>query len=159
MTAMFKAEERARRIEANVSALIARNASDDGLRRTNATHEDWDPIRVLAHVAEFLPYWAAQAKDVAERRSNGQPFGRTHTDPARIAAIEDHAHDELAPTVARLRSALAGSVALLRSIPDDAWTKTGTHARRGEMTIEQVVDQLMCDHLLEHLTQADALKV
>lgn len=158
MTTMFKAEERVRRLEANVSALIARNALDDRAHRKNATHEDWDPIRVLAHVAELLPYWAAQAKDVAERRSNGRPFGRIHTDPTRIAAIEDHARDELVPTVARLRSALAGSVALLRTIPDDAWTKTGTHIRRGEMTIEQIVDQLMCDHLLEHVTQADALK-
>ena len=152
-----KADERVRALAANVNALIAASAGGARLHRATASNDDWDPIRVLAHVAEFLPYWAAQAHDVAGRPANNEPFGRGLTDPSRNAGIEDHAHDALAPTVVRLRTALEGASALLRTIPDGAWQKTGLHPRRGEMTIEQIVDQLICDHLVEHVSQAGAL--
>lgn len=157
MMTRTKAEKRVHRLGSNVKALIAASAGGERLHRTTASNDDWDPIRVLAHVAEFLPYWAAQAREVAGRPANNEPFGRSITDPTRNAAIEDHAHDALGPTVVRLHAALESATALLRAIPDDAWQKTGLHPRRGEMTIERIVDELMCDHLVEHVTQAGAL--
>ncbi len=152
-----RAEERMGRIASNVNALIAASTGGHRLHWATASNEDWDPIRVLAHVAEFIPYWAAQAHEVAARPTANEPFGRSLTDPSRNAAIEDHAHDELAPTVVRLRAALVGAGTLLRAIPDAAWQKTGLHPRRGELTIEQIVDQLICEHLEEHVTQAGTL--
>ena len=44
---------------------------------------------------EMLPYWAEQARAVAARSQDGEAFGRTHDDPERIAAVRQHARDDL----------------------------------------------------------------
>lgn len=120
--------------------------------------DDWAVSEILAHLAELLSYWADQAHEVASRAENNLPFGRTHDDAARIAAVQDHAQDPLDQLVPRVRSGLEHATTVLRSIPDAAWQKTGQHVRRGEMTIEEIIDQFLVDHVEEHAVQArDAL--
>jgi hypothetical protein len=108
---------------------------------------------VLAHVAEFLPYWAEQALAVAGRDSDGQPFGRTHTDPERLGAVDRHAGDPLPDLASAARHAAAA--ATLARIPPARWERTGTHARRGEMSVRAIVDAFLVTHLDEHLAQAE----
>ena len=57
----------------------------------------------LAHIVEFMPYWGSEIEKLVA--NPGQPFGRVASDPIRNKAIEDHGHDQLAPT----RDALDGS--------------------------------------------------
>src|SRR5579872_3656115 len=54
------------------------------------TGEQWDRGQVWAHVSEFIPYWIAQAEPVLRGQPAGEPvpFGRTHSDPERLGAIE-----------------------------------------------------------------------
>ena len=119
--------------------------------------EAWSAIEVLAHVAEFVPYWADQAAQVAGRDDAGdRPFGRTHDDPARIAAVRDHARDPYESLARRLEEVTASAAATLRAIPADAWARTAVHARRGTMSVEQIVRQFLLDHLVEHTEQAAA---
>jgi len=119
--------------------------------------DDWSPIQVLAHAVEFVPYWTAQAAAVAARTDAGdQSFGRTHDDPARIAAVREHARDRYETLASQLRDAATRSAATLRAIPPQTWTRTAVHSRRGSLTVEQIVRQFLLDHLAEHRAQAEA---
>jgi hypothetical protein len=110
-------------------------------------------MKTLVHLAEVLPYWPRQIEDVVSRERDDQPFGRTHEDPDRIAAVERHAHDRLDEVLPRLRDGLTETTTLLRNLPAAAWTRTARHARRGTLTVEEIVDQFLLDHTEEHLNQ------
>lgn len=151
------ASGRVERLESAVAELLVRvdGMTEEQLQREPGT-DDWSASEVLAHVGEYLAYWARQASEVARRNENGKPFGRTHDDPVRTAAVEEHAHDKLAEARGRIERGLAEAATLLRAIPDGSWsTRSATHARRGEMTIEQIVDQFILEHTDEHLAQAE----
>jgi len=111
----------------------------------------------LAHVAEFPPYWTKEMLKIVQ--NPGTPFGRTHVDPDRIAAVENHAKDDLAVTLGRIDSARAETLEMLLTIADDDWEKSGIHSRRGEMNLHQIMTSFITDHIGEHMQQAkDALQ-
>jgi hypothetical protein len=114
---------------------------------------EWSAMEILAHVAEFVPYWASQAEAVSRRTVNNQPFGRGRDDPSRLEPIEKHAHDTVTEIVERLRLGLDEAQALLRAIPDGGWQRTGHHLLQGEMSVETFVEKFLFDHLAEHSTQ------
>lgn len=62
----------------------------------------------------------------------------------------------LPETVARIRESLRECLALLRSIPPERWSRSGRHARRGEMTVDEIVEHFLLQHTEEHAAQAEA---
>jgi uncharacterized damage-inducible protein DinB len=149
------AEERVERLQASVQRLLTEidRLPADVLYREPSAGE-WPVMSTLAHLAELLPYWAHQAEGVA--RSPESSFGRTHADPDRIGAVEQHGHDSLETAVARIRTALEECVTTLRRIPADAWTTIGHSPTRGTMSVEQIVDRFLVDHAEEHAAQTQA---
>jgi hypothetical protein len=145
------------RLEAAVSELLSRadGLSADLLLRDPGP-EDWSAMKVLAHVAEYLGYWSVQAAAVASRATDGEPFGRTHDDPARIVAVQRHAHDALSEVRPRIDRAVREAARVLRTIPEAGWARSGTHPRRGVMTVSQIVDAFILEHTDEHLAQLDS---
>jgi uncharacterized damage-inducible protein DinB len=154
-TGQVTAEERIQRIELSVQQLIREieRLPADVLYRAPSQGE-WPVMSTLAHLAELLPYWAHQAEAIA--RTPGTPFGRTHEDPDRIGAVEQHGHDSLESMVPRLRAGLDECVRILRALPADAWTQTGQHPTRGAMSIADLVDAFLFKHADEHATQIQA---
>ena len=152
-------EVRAQQLEAAVQGILQQI---EGLGQATLYQEpdegEWSVMKILAHVAELIPYWTRQAQDVATRAENNQPFGRTHEDSDRIAAVEEHAHDSLEDVLPRIRSGLAEATAALRALPPEGWKRTARHARRGEMTVEQIVDQFLLEHIDEHSEQMRAVR-
>ncbi len=157
MSQALMSEERALRLETVVGGMLdsCSGMRSEELQRMPAS-EQWSVMMIIAHVAELLPYWAGQACDVASRTKNDAPFGRTHDDPDRIAAVETRAGLTLEQIVPRVREALSTAAAALLTIPAEGWTRTGRHTRRGEMTVQQIVDQFLIEHLEEHMHQAEA---
>jgi len=149
-------EERVQRLTTAVDSLTRRvQMESEPLLYEVKDESDWTAMRVLAHVAEILPYWSRQAVDVAGRSENNQPFGRTAEDPERIAWVEGHADDSLAEVLPRIQDGLDETVTTMRSLPLSAWEgKTARHPRRGEMTIAQIFDDFVISHCEEHLQQA-----
>lgn len=149
------AEPRLKRIDAQVRRILARveHTSAADLHRDPA--DGWSPMRILAHAAELIAYWGRQAEELARRERDGEPFGRTAEDPERIAAVERHADDDLAQASAGAQAALDDLAVRLRGIPEAGWKRTGRHARRGEMSVERVIDEFVIDHLDEHAAQLD----
>jgi hypothetical protein len=122
------------------------------------TGERWEAGQVWAHVAEFIPYWLGEAEQVVEHgRQAPVGFGRTKSDPARLAAIErDRDRDRrllwnrIAGDIARLRAFLGG-------LEPSAWAARGTHSTRGEMDLSGIVEEFLVGHLEQHADQLDGL--
>ena len=151
----MSAEEQIARLERSVHQLLSavERLPAEVLYREPQPGE-WPVMSTLAHVEELLPYWAHEAAQVAT--APGKPLGRTHEDPRRIGAITEHGHDSLEAMVPRIRAALAECVTVLRGIPADAWSRTGQHARRGPMSVADVIDDFLVQHAEEHAAQIQA---
>jgi uncharacterized damage-inducible protein DinB len=148
-------EEQIRHVQSSVSKLLEQieDLPADVLYREPSAGE-WPVMSTLAHVAELLPYWAHQAERIAS--SPGTTFGRSHDDPDRVGAVEQHGHDSLDSAVQRLRASLDECLRTLRALPAEAWSKTGEHPRRGSMTVADVVEALLVEHTDEHVAQVSA---
>jgi uncharacterized damage-inducible protein DinB len=154
-TDRVRPEERIQRLEASVQRLlqdVERLPADVLYREPRAG--EWSVMSTLAHVAEILPYWAHQAEKIA--REPGAPFGRTHEDADRIAAVERHSRDALDATVARIRARLDESIKALRALPAEAWATAGQHPSRGSMSIDEIIDRFLVNHVQEHAAQVNA---
>jgi uncharacterized damage-inducible protein DinB len=146
------AQEQISRIQATVQQLLGEieRLPAEVLYR-EPTPGEWPVMSTLAHLAELLPYWAHQAAEVAA--SPGRPFGRTHDDPGRLGAIEQHGHDAMDAIVPRMRQALAECLDTLRAIPEAGWQAVGHHPTRGPMSVEQLVQTFLASHAREHAAQ------
>ncbi len=122
------------------------------------TGERWEAGQVWAHVAEFIPYWVGEAVQVVEHgRGEPVPFGRTKTDPTRVAAIErDRRTDPFA-----LWTRISGSISDLRRFlsdhDDERWRARGRHPTLGVMDLSAIVHDFLVGHLEQHADQLDDL--
>lgn len=123
------------------------------------TGERWEAGQVWAHVAEFIPYWLGEARLLIEQGGDQPvPFGRTKSDPGRLAAIErDRSTDQrrlwdrAARDITNLRAFLGG-------LDASAWRARGRHPTLGEMDLAQMMDEFLVGHLEQHATQLDQLR-
>ncbi|MEO7296428.1 MAG: DinB family protein, partial [Candidatus Limnocylindria bacterium] len=120
--------------------------------------ERWEAGQVWAHLAEFPAYWLAQAQRVVALPTHEPvPFGRVKTDTVRIEAIERDRNTDPAALLERVRGSLAEVSDAARSLPPEAWTLRGQHPTRGDMTVHQIVEAFIVEHLEEHADQLDSL--
>ncbi len=138
----------------------AHAATPDGLTEADpdTPEERWEAGQVWAHIAEFVPYWHAELQTViAEYAGEPVPFGRTKTDPGRIAAIEVGRHDPVTDSFERTREAVAELRRYLAGLTSAEWNAVGRHPTRGEMDVEAIVERFVAVHLEEHADQLDGL--
>ncbi len=153
--------EYARQIDENIRTIIeqfkAYEGKDPAFLYERPAPEEWSVMENLAHIAEFPPYWIAEFATIV--KEPGQTFGRTHADPDRIAAIEDHARDALTPTLNRIENSRDQALEILQQIDDGDWQKTGQHSTRGVMTLHEMLEFFVIKHLQDHVQQTrEALK-
>ena len=124
-----------------------------------ATGERWDAGQAWAHVAEFVPYWQTSwnawspgldavpipcvRADHRGSRSSGSHRGR----PPPAAGRADGAPRQRDGPARTYLVGLSGS----------DWSARGVHARRGEMTVAQIVERFVVGHLEEHAEQLEKL--
>jgi hypothetical protein len=121
--------------------------------------EQLEAGQVWAHLAEFPAYWLAQAQRVVALPTyEPVPFGRVKTDAGRIEAIERDRNTDPSALLERVRTSLAEVTDAVRSLPPEAWTRRGAHPVRGEMTVRQIVQRFIVEHLEEHADQLDLLQ-
>jgi hypothetical protein len=73
-------------------------------------------------------------------------------DQDRWARTFDYAKLPLEPALKQLEAVHAWTTALIRSLPDSAWSRTGTHTESGHYTAEQWL-QIYAGHLEAHARQ------
>lgn len=152
------ASERISRIETLVNELLAQvRGVPLSARHRAATEGEWTAIQVLAHVTEFVPFWARQARWLSEQEQEKIRFGRStadpEQDPERLGAIERYGNYSLSGIEGLLQKGRAQAVEDLQAIRSETWTRTGQQVNGQVRTVAQVVDELLIDHLVAHIQQ------
>lgn len=112
---------------------------------------EWTIMENLAHIAEFMPYWAGEVAKLVTRP--GEPFGRTMDDQGRVAALRDHGHDNLLQIRASLPGSYARLTEVLSELKESDLQLTGRHSRQGERTLEWFIEEFITKHLHDHVVQ------
>jgi hypothetical protein len=121
--------------------------------------ERWDWGQVWAHLAEFVPYWVLQARLILGRPEldDPVPFGRTKTDPGRIAAIEADRGRSSAELMTRLGTQLDELRAFAMGLSEADWDRHGLHPTLGIMDMRRIFEEFLVGHLEAHADQLDGL--
>jgi hypothetical protein len=120
--------------------------------------ERWEAGQVWAHLAEFPGFWRQEAQRIVDSASDEPvPFGRMKTDAGRVGAIERDRGVDVDELMLRLRRSLIHLRESAENWPDSAWERRGLHPTRGEMTVHEIVERFVVEHLEEHADQLDAL--
>ena len=82
----------------------------------------------LCHIREFVPFWTGETLRIVRRPA--EPWGRDHTDTARLAAVTNTAAYRLDDVVADIREAVRRSAETLR----DAERRASSPSRRRART-------------------------
>lgn len=124
------------------------------------TGERWDWGQVWAHLAEFVPYWCGEVRLIVQSGGTDPvPFGRTKTDPARVAAIEANRRRAPVELMDRLAGQLTELRALILELTPADWERRGMHSTLGVVDMPAVVQDFLVGHLEAHADQLDALRV
>ena len=115
------------------------------------TENEWTIMQNLAHVVEFMPYWAGEIEKLLAEP--GCEFGRTHDDVGRLQGISEHEMDSLS----RIKAALPGSYSrldgVLARLKDNDLELTGRHVKYGEKPLHWLIEEFVTTHLSGHVEQ------
>jgi uncharacterized damage-inducible protein DinB len=113
----------------------------------------WSVMDILRHVREFVPFWTGETLRIVRRPH--EPWGRDHTDAARLAAVANTASHRLEDVLADIRGAVQRSAATLSGLSDAdlAVEATSRNPRWGQKPASFVVDHLLVQHVEKHLGQ------
>lgn len=115
---------------------------------------EWTLMENLAHIVEFMPYWADEvARLVAQP---GQNFGRTMQHAGRLNAISEHGHDNLQQAKQMLPASYEHLDRVLSTLKDSDLTLKGHHSKFGDQELGWFIEEFITKHLEAHLTQIDA---
>jgi len=148
-------------VEARLKQLVATPVA--GLTDPDeGTGERWEAGQVWAHIAEFVGYWLGELERVvagAKGAGAADPvrYGRTKTDPGRIAAIERDRREDPRALLGQATGDISRAREFLAAIPLEAWAYVGLHPTRGEVEVAQIVRGSLVGHLEEHADQLDGL--
>lgn len=117
------------------------------------TGEQWDAGQLLAHTAEFGPYWLAQAQLVVDAAEHPAPFGRIKSDPERIAAIERDRQAEPLVLLDHVDAWVGDVLRWLTARSADELARMGVHQTLGEMSVQRIIEHFCVEHLEEHAEQ------
>lgn len=149
------------RLDAVEAGLAAASAADPppGLTEPDPDGDErWEAGQVWAHMAEFVPYWTAQVEHVIGQAATVPvPFGRVHSDPDRIAAIERDRRTDPLQLMARVSESVEQVRVFLAELEMRDERAVGLHQVRGPMTVAEMLENFVVAHLEEHAEQLEAL--
>jgi len=119
-------------------------------------HREWVGREVLAHVDEMLPYWLGEIERVIAGPVEPVPFGRPPTDLVRTLTVDRDRTLPISELYARLDNSLERVLRRLLELDERQVERRGFHKQRGEMTVRQIVEVMLADHLAEHCRQIAA---
>jgi hypothetical protein len=114
---------------------------------------EWVARETLAHVDEILPYWLGEIERILAAPVEPVPFGRVPSDLVRLLTVDRDRSLPVSELYFRLDFHLERVVRRLLELDDRQCARRGSHKTRGDMTIKQIVDEMLASHIEEHCTQ------
>jgi hypothetical protein len=117
------------------------------------TPDVWSVMEILCHVAEFIPYWTTQTLQII-RHPDGL-WGRTHTDTARIDAVNRAGSRTLADVLSSIRTGAGSSAAILSGLTDAELDieATSHNPKWARKPAAFVAEHLVVEHVEKHAGQ------
>jgi uncharacterized damage-inducible protein DinB len=106
----------------------------------------WSTLEVLCHLADFDPIMADRMKRIVAE-DNPQLLGASEVKFAAALAYHERDAEEELTIIEKTRQQLAR---ILRTLPDSALQRMGTHNERGPLTLERMLT-LSTNHIPHHL--------
>jgi hypothetical protein len=104
----------------------------------------------------MLPYWLGEIERIIAGPIEPVPFGRTPADLVRMLTVDRDRTLPMFELYARLDNSLERVLRRLLELDERQAARRGLHKTRGEMTVRQVVDVMLADHIEEHRKQLAA---
>jgi uncharacterized damage-inducible protein DinB len=151
---MNRTQEAAQKLQSLTDEILAEtHALPATLVRWHANPEVWSIMDILCHIEEFIPYWTAQLLNVVDHSE--EPWGRDHTHPDRLAAVQDTASKDIETVENAIRASVRESARTIRRLKEadldvEAPSK---NPRWGTKPAGFIVDHLLLVHLANHLGQ------
>jgi uncharacterized damage-inducible protein DinB len=123
--------------------------------RTAPDNDEWSALQVLGHLVEMIPYWLGHCRTLIAAHEPPH-FGRTLDAPERLAAVEPDTLKQPEALVSLLEAEIQAAAKTLRQLTPAERHKTGIHVKRGEMTVDEILEQFIVAHAEDHLVQVRA---
>jgi hypothetical protein len=104
----------------------------------------------------MLPYWMGEIERIIAAPAEQLPFGRVPSDLIRLLTVDRDRSLPVSELYARLDFHLERVVRRLLELDDRQCARRGSDRKRGDMTIRQIVDEMLAGHIEEHCTQMAA---
>lgn len=144
----------AARLESATDTLLAEvSALSAGLIAWKPAPDVWSVMEILCHVAEFVPYWTEQTRQVAAHPD--EAWGRTHTDAARLAAVARADSRTVEEVTNEIRATVQNSADTLRAMTDTSFETEAMsrNPRWGLKPAAFIVEHLLVEHVEKHIGQ------
>jgi len=156
MATLFKEVDRIRTARDNLVRMRPRievtPAPPDDLPR----RREWVARETLAHIDEMLVYWMGEIERILAAAEEPVPFGRSSSDLIRVMSVDRDRTLPVSELYVRLDASLERVLRRLLEMDERQAARRGVHARRGEMTVRQIADVMLAEHLEEHTRQIAA---
>jgi hypothetical protein len=117
---------------------------------------EWVARETLAHVDEMLGYWLGEIERVLAGAVEPVPFGRAPTDLIRQLTVDRDRTLPVSELYTRLDHSLERVLRRLLELDERQAAKRGLHKQRGELTVKQIVEVMLAEHIEEHCRQIAA---
>jgi len=109
---------------------------------------EWGPARIVAHLTDVEKLYRGRMQLILTRET---PYLKS----ANPAGETDDAPHELRPELEAFAMERGETISLLMNLALKDWERTGIHDRFGEVSVEDIAEQLI-EHDNEHLAQIEA---
>jgi uncharacterized damage-inducible protein DinB len=116
----------------------------------------WSALQVIGHMVEMIPYWLHDCHLLIAATGEPPRFGRTADAPERLAGVESAAMSDAHELLNQLKQVVEAAAKDIRHMSEFERGKTGIHLRQGQMTVADVVEQLIVGHAEAHVVQVQA---
>ncbi|MBI3763248.1 MAG: DinB family protein [Chloroflexi bacterium] len=153
-----RGEAQARRLESVAEHLreLLRRPEIEARLRTAPGEDEWNAMEILGHLVEMIPFWLAQSRDLIDATGEPPRFGRTLEDAGRLAGVERGASADPTELLRQLQEETRAAAESIRRLSSAESAKAGIHSRRGEMTVNDIVETFIVAHAEDHLAQLKA---
>ncbi len=121
---------------------------EDSVLRRKPAPEKWSALEVVCHLRDIEKLWADRLVKAAF--SDRPAFYMLEVDD--LAVKNGYNTQELGPALKEFARLREDNLRLLRALPAGQWQRSGIHPKRGEITIERIVE-VMIGHDRGHCDQ------
>jgi hypothetical protein len=147
--------QRLERVAAQLDSLLRQPQAAERLR-AHPGEDEWSVMQILGHLAESIPYWLDNCRNVIAATGKPPIIGRSLDAPERLVGVELGATGELDELLPRVESEIRAAAQAIRHMSPAESNKTGLHTRDGELTVAQVIERFIVTHVEGHLDQIQA---